>query len=373
MILKEKTTFLVTQLGLDPGLPIVSQVAQARVQLGLAPKVGTSLVEQVDECLAILGRSAPQEITPMVVQGTVVRGTPACQPAGQPMPPAVSTQSITPVVAVQAVMAQPMATVQPDRLKLVLQDGRGIALESRTVDATHGRRAHFMRMTSAAEAIEVEFDSRGCVKVAAGHHVVGQHCLDNWHGRAAAGNRQHFSTWAQTHATHPSQQWTLNMADGTISPKNAPQLCLGWRNHSQLVTRSDPNALRFQLPAGSQISNSNNHPPARAEAYSNFAGRTSTEVLNGCWVASILPVPLIFAIYHNQSVGPDQVKACGIAFCFGLPCPFEEFRDRRAGTNKFVHLEDPNNVLTYDNPCFNLGCTEKRDCGLVTVRLCCHP
>ena len=53
-------------------------------------------------------------------------------------------------------------------------------------------------------------------------------------------------------------------------------------------------------------------------------------------------------------------------------CPFEEHRTRRAGTNKFVHEKDGNNVLTYDNPILNIGCTEKKDCGLITVRLCCH-
>ena len=149
------------------------------------------------------------------------------------------------------------AAAQRNRLKLVLQDGRGIALEHRSVDATHGRHAHFMRMASAAEAIEVEFDRRGCVMVVAGHHVVRQHCLDNWHGAPDIGNRQHFSTWAQTHSTHPSQQWTFNSSDCTISPKNARHLCLGWQNHAQLVSRSDHAALKFKAP-GAVIDNSNN-------------------------------------------------------------------------------------------------------------------
>ena len=43
------------------------------------------------------------------------------------------------------------------------------------------------------------------------------------------------------------------------------------------------------------------------------------------------------------------------------------------GTNKFVHEQDGNNVLTYDNPCCNVGLTGDKACGLITLRLCCHP
>ena len=59
---------------------------------------------------------------------------------------------------------------------------------------------------------------------------------------------------------------------------------------------------------------------------------------------------------------------------FGIiPIPFDEYRYRRYGTNEFVHEQDGNNVLTYDNPCCNVGLTNDKACGLITLRLCCHP
>ena len=65
-----------------------------------------------------------------------------------------------------------------NRLKLALRDGRGLALEHSDVDATHGKRAFMIRMTTAAEAITVEINSMGAVVVVGGHHTLG-YSLDN--------------------------------------------------------------------------------------------------------------------------------------------------------------------------------------------------
>ena len=76
----------------------------------------------------------------------------------------------------------------------------------------------------------------------------------------------------------------------------------------------------------------------------------------GCWIATLFPIPWIWAIYYNTSVSPDRLKGNGVAFILGvIPCPFEEYRTRIPGTNRFPHEQDANNVLTYDNPCLNCG------------------
>jgi len=37
-------------------------------------------------------------------------------------------------------------------------------------------------------------------------------------------------------------------------------------------------------------------------------GSMSPDLLNGCWVASVCPIPFIWAIYHNQKVTDDRVR-----------------------------------------------------------------
>ena len=63
-----------------------------------------------------------------------------------------------------------------------------------------------------------------------------------------------------------------------------------------------------------------------------------------------------------------------MAFLLGVvPCPFEETRTRLAGTNRFVHDRDGNNVLRYDNPLFNCFPSAKKDACVCNLRLCCAP
>ena len=37
-------------------------------------------------------------------------------------------------------------------------------------------------------------------------------------------------------------------------------------------------------------------------------GSMSPDLLNGCWFASMCPIPLVWAIYHNQKVTDDRVR-----------------------------------------------------------------
>ena len=132
-------------------------------------------------------------------------------------------------------------------------------------------------------------------------------------------------------------------------------------------------------------------------------GSTSTGTLNGCWVASAsaclggfscsgYPIPCIWALYYNQSIGPDRVKGSGCIFPLGvIPCCFQETRTRQAGTNRFVHdhvssanAENPDDspddvfdgtgifsVFYYDNPRFNcFPKPGKKRTGICNLRLC---
>jgi hypothetical protein len=125
-------------------------------------------------------------------------------------------------------------------------------------------------------------------------------------------------------------------------------------------------------------------------------GSTSTGILNGCWVASVLPIPCIWALYYNQSIGPDRVRGSGCISCLGvIPLPFQETRTRQVGTNRFVHdhvstecaemgqadegsdVFDGTGIFSvfyYDNPRHNCfpkpGNKRAGICGICNLRLC---
>ena len=46
------------QLGIEPSLPLVTKIAQAREQLGITTE-GKTLIDQADECMAALGLGPP--------------------------------------------------------------------------------------------------------------------------------------------------------------------------------------------------------------------------------------------------------------------------------------------------------------------------
>ena len=80
----------------------------------------------------------------------------------------------------------------------------------------------------------------------------------------------------------------------------------------------------------------------------NNGGLTSTNSTEGCWIATLWPIPWIWAVYYNTPISPDRVHGDGVAFLCGvIPCPFSENRTRDPGTNRFIHEQDGNNVLTY--------------------------
>lgn len=119
------------------------------------------------------------------------------------------------------------------------------------------------------------------------------------------------------------------------------------------------------------------------------AGLMSAESLNGCWILSAYPWPLVLSIYCSQAVlqrddtlAPDRLKNCGFSCCLCvIPLPLEEYRTRIPNTNRFINerafdLNDwPFGAHTYDDPNCNKVLTTNEDCGLhvCAVRLCSTP
>ena len=70
-------------------------------------------------------------------------------------------------------------------------------------------------------------------------------------------------------------------------------------------------------------------------------GSMSPDLLNGCWFASMCPIPLVWAIYHNQKVTDDRVRgeqaSVGIA---RRPQRHEQF-PRRQRLRLLFWLPDP--------------------------------
>ena len=113
-------------------------------------------------------------------------------------------------------------------------------------------------------------------------------------------------------------------------------------------------------------------PPVGYSPPPYAAGLTPAHKITGCWWTTLCPIPWLAALYHTRATSDDTLEACGIvAICCAIPCPFQETRTRIHGTNRFVHHQDGNNVLTYDDPCFNCGQTNDGKSGLLSVRFCC--
>jgi hypothetical protein len=160
------------------------------------------------------------------------------------------------------------------RFRLALHDGRGLALEQTDCDATHGKRAFMIRMTSAAEAITVEYSYESKrITVVAGHDTLGYN-FDNWYNKREDGNRQHFSQWREK-----ANEWQVNEDDGTISPFGCRQLVVGWRQHIQLVPGGDSSQLQLA------------EPPVAPPAWLHQQDQCSCYILN--------PLPLPFDVHER--------------------------------------------------------------------------
>lgn len=94
-----------------------------------------------------------------------------------------------------------------------------------------------------------------------------------------------------------------------------------------------------------------------------------TDEIEGCWVVSLFPIPWIWATFYNKPVSPDRVRGNGVVFCCCVPIPFEEYRTRLPGTNRFPHESDANNVIDYSNAHFNCGTTADGKSGLCSLRI----
>lgn len=94
MSLTDKVERLRTQLGLEPGLPIVQLITQSVEQLGLADELrGQPLAAQADACLTQLGLPTASEV-PMahIVEAYAVESSPMAYPV-QAVPISSTTKS----------------------------------------------------------------------------------------------------------------------------------------------------------------------------------------------------------------------------------------------------------------------------------------
>ena len=74
------------------------------------------------------------------------------------------------------------------------------------------------------------------------------------------------------------------------------------------------------------------------------SGLLQAKELEGCWICCCFPL-LFCALYRKEATGPDSLRHWGC--CFPL-MPFEEHRQRVAGTNGFHKVGEPDNVDVHD-------------------------
>lgn len=70
-------------------------------------------------------------------------------------------------------------------------------------------------------------------------------------------------------------------------------------------------------------------------------GSMSPDLLNGCWVASVCPIPFIWAIYHNQKVTDDRVRGEQASVGIARPPQRREPFPRRQRLRLLFWLPDP--------------------------------
>ena len=137
------------------------------------------------------------------------------------------------------------------RFKLKTDNGMGLALVNSDHDALLFQRGYHIQLSTPANAIEVETDAVGHITLVGGHHklkhpIHGAFCLHVPWSKPTIGTRLEFNT----HKHEPARQFTVN-DDGTISPKGARQVVVGWhqkKQQAQLVGRNDAARLQFLTP-----------------------------------------------------------------------------------------------------------------------------
>ena len=86
------------------------------------------------------------------------------------------------------------------------------------------------------------------------------------------------------------------------------------------------------------------------------SGLLQAKELEGCWICCCFPL-LFCALYRKEATGPDSLRHRGC--CFPLMLPFEEHRQRVAGTNGFHKVGEPGNVDVHNSEscqCNGLSC-----------------
>ena len=140
MSLASDAEVLRSQLGMEPGLPIIAVITEAEGQLGITPE--GNLPQRAEVCLQSLGTREAlrpvQSAIPQVMGEPVVPMDEPVVPMGEPVNRAESTVPIMPVVASRAAVApeprpgpgRPIAgRAGPLRLTLTSHPGRAMRIE----------------------------------------------------------------------------------------------------------------------------------------------------------------------------------------------------------------------------------------------------
>ena len=94
------------------------------------------------------------------------------------------------------------------------------------------------------------------------------------------------------------------------------------------------------------------------------SGLLQAKELEGCWICCCFPL-LFCALYRKEATGPDSLRHWGC--CFPLMLPFEEHRQRVAGTNGFHKVGEPGNVDVYISEscqCNDTSAITRLSCGI---------
>ena len=214
------------------------------------------------------------------------------------------------------------------KLKLALRDGRGLALEheattmgdykyAQVLDLLNCPKSYEIRMTSAAKASEIEFTSNGEAVLTAGDHQ--DHLglkLTTFDTRfpvnhdffRSLGNPLRFTDF-------PTYQWQLNEDDGTISPRGARHVVLGWRGHLQLVKRGSAAQLQFVTAKHQKLSYLSEHfnalvdtPNVKTSSRSNFASRETIAAMTVSQLTTINAVVLKLVAEKVLEISPEMLR-----------------------------------------------------------------
>lgn len=387
--LPEKVEQLRTQLGMEPGTPMIRVVEKAEGELGLTGAAeGRNLVDRVDLCLSELGgaisstaipvqmatpmaMAQPIMATPVMEQPVVLQGMPVA-----PVPQMMSEMEAPPPPVTSTYERVSVSMSADDFVDEIFYNGMSIrhtvssastpvpTLKTFSFDAVPGgvlaiaandnqpgtSASFYMRCTSTNRR------SGWNMQVRPGHPT----CKAFGTGGVSGGEArrdQHVGSMGRPAHLNPPSGWEKN--DFYDAHWKAPtgQTHTMWSAHHGMspgVWHDQHKYTFYRIrPA-----------PAAEHTGGGEGGRTdgliATKDIEGCWICCCFPL-FWWALFKKESTGPDNLKHAG---CLMSPllCPFEEHRTRHPGTNGFYKNGEQGNIDQYSSSscvCNGLSCSMK--------------